>query len=54
MKKKFTIEFTQKSDGSIGVETNNDGFSFIEIIGLLDTAKHRVISNNPKEDEKHT
>lgn len=33
--KKYTLEFTEKEDGTINVNSKNDGFSSLELLGLL-------------------
>lgn len=33
--KKYTLEFTEEEDGTINVNSKNDGFSSLELLGLL-------------------
>jgi len=50
--KKITIEFTERPDGQIGITTSGEGFSSIEIIGMIEIAKVKVFNTQENKTKK--
>lgn len=52
--KRLTIEITEEN-GLVSQSVDRDGFTQLEVIGLLDTLKHKTISEmllSPKQGEE--
>lgn len=44
MEKKFVLTVTQESDGSFHIETENNGFNTLEVIGIIAYKQHEIIN----------